>query len=434
MNKKYQLDREYSVGEIIQYNLRMWWLALIFAVACAALLGGYKFVSTYPFLEKENYENIQQAATSLYVKNYNEESTVERVNNIIKIANSYRAYEMLTEKTGYVMDYESYKLLFSVEQGEASDVATVYFTYPASAGGFSISDDGEALAFLDTIVEVVDELSTEMIGESCVTVLDAPYVTSQLREVESYFITKDDFKKGVLKGATAGFILGIIVEIVLYTFWMLLYRKPKNAEEVRQCVDAPVIDMIKDKDDNEEETFKKVALFLKGEEKGSLDTSCVSISCILAQCPKKDVALKLAMSCANEQKKTLFIDLAAEGEGSEHSISSYILGDGKQPKPLAMNGYLDKVSRSSSDEKGFNIVMNKRFEEYLSEKRKEYEYIIIGSADVSVKADAYAAAKLCDRSFLVCGRKTVKNETLYRVKNTAEVNGIRIEGVLIYEL
>lgn len=432
MNKKYQLDREYSVGEIIRYNLRMWWLALIFAAACAALLGGYKFVSTYPFLEKDTYENIQQVSASLYVGNYNEESTVERVNNIIKIADSHRAYELLMEKTGYVMDYEAYKLLFSVDQGEASDVATVYFTYPASAGEFSVSEDAEALAFMESIVEVIDELSAEMIGESCITVLDAPYVTNQLREVESYFITKDDFKKGVLKGATAGVILGVIVEIVLYTFWMLLYKKPKNAEEVRQCVDAPIIDTLKEKDDNEEETFKKVALFLRGE-KGKA-SGCVSVSCISAQCPKKDVALKLAMSCANEQKKTLFIDLAAEGEGTEHSISRYILGDEKQPKPLAMNGYLDKVSRSISEEKGFNIVMNQRFEEYLSEKSKEYEYIIIGSADVSVKADAYAVSKLCDKSFLVCGRKTVKNETLYRVKNTAEVNGIHIEGVLVYEL
>ena len=45
----------------------------------------------------------------------------------------------------------------------------------------------------------------------------------------------------------------------------------------------------------------------------------------------------------------------------------------------------------------------------------------------------YAAAKLCDKTFAACGRKEVKNEVMYRVKNTADVSGIRIEGVLVYE-
>ena len=42
MNKEYNLDKEYNVVEIIRYNLRMWWLAVIFAGICAGILGGYK--------------------------------------------------------------------------------------------------------------------------------------------------------------------------------------------------------------------------------------------------------------------------------------------------------------------------------------------------------------------------------------------------------
>ena len=51
MNQKYQLDREYSIAEIIQCNLRRWWLALICAVGCAVVLGGYKYKSLEPYLE-----------------------------------------------------------------------------------------------------------------------------------------------------------------------------------------------------------------------------------------------------------------------------------------------------------------------------------------------------------------------------------------------
>ena len=65
---------------------------------------------------------------------------------------------------------------------------------------------------------------------------------------------------------------------------------------------------------------------------------------------------------------------------------------------------------------------------------KWYEYIVINSADASKAAEAYSVSKLCNKTFVVCGRRTVRNEVLYRAKNTADVNGIHIDGALVYEL
>lgn len=433
MNKGYQLDREYSVWEIIRYNLKMWWLALICAAVCAAALGGYKLVSLYPYLEKENYENIKQVTASLFVNSYSDESSVERANNVIKMADSYRAYEMVTEKTGYVMDYPTYQLLFDIMQGEAADVVSIYVTYPVNTGMFNMADETTAMIFANAVIEATDEIANELIGKETFTILDAPYLTSELQEIATYFITEEDFKKGVMKAITAGALLGIMVEVVLYTFWMLLCKKPKSIEEVRQCMETPIIDSVNEKTANEEEIYKNVALFLKGDKEHA---DSVVINCMIAQCPKKEVALKLAMSYANEQKKTLFIDLAANKDAvnGENSISPYILGEESLPKAKAMNKYLDAVCRNVTAEKGFNIVMHERFAEYISQMRQEYERIIINTTDIAESTDAYAAAKLCDKTFLACGRKSVKNETLYRAKNTADVNGIQIEGVLVYEL
>ena len=53
---------------------------------------------------------------------------------------------------------------------------------------------------------------------------------------------------------------------------------------------------------------------------------------------------------------------------------------------------------------------------------------------MSQSADAFAAGKLCDKNFVVCARGGVNNETLYRLKNEAAVQGIVLEGVLVYEL
>lgn len=433
MNKGYQLEREYSIGEIICYNLKMWWLAVICAVVCAAALGGYKFVSLYPYIEKDNFESIQQVETSIYVKPYSNGDSLERVNNIIKISDSHTAYEMVTEQTGYELDYATYKKLFEVELEESGDVAVLSVTYPVNTGAFSLADETSAMEFANAILDATTVIAEDLIGEDAFAVLDAPHLTTELREVETYFITKDDFKKGVFKGLTAGVILGVLVEVVLYTFWMLLYKKPKNIEEIRQCLDTTIIDSLKEKNCDEEDTFKKVALFLSNEKK---ENKCLKITCLSAECAKKDVALKLAMSYANEQKKTLYIDLTTGKENADaaNSISSYVLGAAEMPHAKTLNNYLDVVCRNVNEEKGFNVVMNERFAEYVAKMGEEYACVVVGGGDVAECADGYAAAKLCDKTFLVCGRKTVTNETLYRVKNTADVNGICIEGVLVYEL
>ncbi len=430
MSKEYKVDKEYSFVEIVRYNLRMWWLAAIMAVLCAAALGGYKYISTHQYVENEMYENKQQIVASLFVSDYSDASVVERVGNVMKIAKSSRTYERFCQITGYDITLNEYLQLFDVQQGETSGIASFYVTFPAEAGNATLADEAIATKFVQGVLEATIQTSEEVIGVSGVSVLDAPYATSEIVKLKTYTISEEDFRKGVMKAVTAGVLLGIIVEIVFYTFWMLIYRKPKNAEEVRECLDANIIDVLKEGEDNEN-AFKKVALYLKDEE-----ASCNKINCITLQCQKKDAALKLAMSYANEQKKTLYVDLSAnEGTGENaNSISAYVLGEKDTVQPATMNAYLDSVCRNQKEENGLDIAGNKKFAAFIDEMSSKYECIVINSPDVTRNAEGYVAAKLCDKTFVVCGRKTVKNETLYRAKNTADVNGIRIDGVLIYEL
>lgn len=425
MNKEYNLDKEYNVVEIIRYNLRMWWLAIIFGVLCAGILGGYKYKANHQFVEQELYENIQQAVSTVYVKTYSDETSVERVGTLIKIAYSNRTYDKFIENTGYNLSFNGYQNLFEPTVGEVSDIMTLYLNYPSSYEEFRIEGEEDAKEFLRQVIAATDEVSREMIGENCIESLDAPYTSTTMHKLEAFSITREDFRKGVLKGALAGFVLGVIVEVVLYTFWMLLYKKPKNAEEIRQGMEVPVIDSLK-KGMDDEESFKKLALFLQDDGKAARTVCCMPVSC-----PKKDAALKLAMSMANEQKRTLYVDLAESAE--ENSISAWVLGEGEEPKPQTLNSYLDSVRRNVKAEKNFNLVMNRRFADYLAQKSSDYDCVVINVPDVTASADAYAVAKLCDKTFAACGRKEVKNETLYRVRNTADVSGIRIEGVLVYE-
>lgn len=433
MDREYKLDKEYSVMEIIRYNLRMWWLAAIFALVCAAILGGYKYKSNHEFVERVVYDNVQQVNASVFVKAYTDEASVERVNTIIKIANSNRAYEKMIENTGWLLDYQGYVSMFDLIVGDVSNVASLFVNYPTAYGDFQIADADFAAQVAEEIINATDEVSREMTGKECISVLDAPFATTMVQKIETYFITEDEFWKGNLKAATAGFLLGIIVEVVLYTCWMLLYKKPKNAEEIRQCLEAPIIDTLKDGKDSME-TFRKVALALKDDcDDAAVQKNCRRINCMSCNSQGKDAALKVAMIYAGEQKKTLYINLASDGaaKDSGNVISGYILGEAHKPKPLAMNEYLDTVCGSA--EKGFDLVANSRFAEYLEQESNRYDCIVINSQNVADSLDAMIAATLCEKTFFVCSRKNVKNETLYRIKNESDVYHIKIDGILVYE-
>ena len=79
------------------------------------------------------------------------------------------------------------------------------------------------------------------------------------------------------------------------------------------------------------------------------------------------------------------------------------------------------------------MVMNERFASYVKEMQDTYEYIVINSPNVAESADAFAAESSVTRT-LLCARGGVNNETLYRLKNEAAVQGIVLEGVLVGEL
>ena len=431
MKKEYKLDREYSLLEVVRYNLRMWWLAAILAILCAGLLGGYKYVSNYEFTGRSLYESKHQATATIMVKDYNGETATERVGTVTRIITSQKVYDKLVKERGYSnLSYEGYQALVQTKQSEVSDLASIYVTYPARVDLFDLQNETGALQFLNDIIYAADKATQELLGQDVIDVLDEPFIATKVEQVETFAMDEEEFWRGVMKGAAAGFCLGIIVEVVCFSFWMMLYKKPKDVEEIRQCLDVPVIDDLKPDADNEE-AFQKVALFLKKDK----PDGCLRINCISAHAPKRDVASKLAMSFANSMEKTLFIDLASGESGGmgENSISRYLLGEGDETKPIALNQYLDMVCRSMADEDGRNVVMTERFAQYVEEMSGRYAYLIINSTDVVKSADAYAVAKLCDRNMIVTGRKTVKNEELYRVKNTIDVQDIPVNGVLVYE-
>lgn len=225
VKKQNAADREYDVPELIRLNLKVWWLMILFALAGAAFLGGYKYLSNRSYVSEKNYEEVYRVTASLYVREYNDEAAAVRIGTLIKTADSRSAWQRFLERTGYDLEYVGYQQMFDLLEGESSDIVTVYVGYPAEYGGFSIPDEEAALVFADDVIAAIDETMQEIVGEACFDILDEPYVAEPTRRQLAYAPSAEEFREEILKAATAGLVFGVIVEVTLYTGFLLLRGK-----------------------------------------------------------------------------------------------------------------------------------------------------------------------------------------------------------------
>lgn len=225
MEKECKLEKEYNVWEIICDSLRAWWLVIICALLGAVLLGGYKYLSNRGFVSEKPYEDVYRVTATFYVKEYSGESAAERTGTIIKTADSRSTYECLLENTGYDLEFLGFQHLFDIAEGESSDILTVYVNYPGSYGGFSISDETAALDFANEVIIAIDQTTQELIGQSCMKILDAPYVEDASQRMLAYAPSETAFRQEVAKAATAGILFGVIVEVALHACWRMIRQK-----------------------------------------------------------------------------------------------------------------------------------------------------------------------------------------------------------------
>lgn len=227
--RKYRIDEEYSVWQIIRCNLRTWWLMLLCAAIGAVVLGGYVYVTDRAYVVEDKFEEQYRVEATLCVNAYSDESAAERVGTVTKTAVSRSAYEKLLENTDYDLDFLGYQQLFDLQVTDSSDIISVFVDYPSEYGDFSISDEKAALEYAENVVNAIDDTMMELMGEDCIKVLDEPYIADPIVNEYAFSITGEEFPREIWKAATAGALLGILVEVAIYT-WFLIFRGKKEEE------------------------------------------------------------------------------------------------------------------------------------------------------------------------------------------------------------
>lgn len=199
MNQRYESRKEYSLMDVLQYNLRKWWLAAVFAAVFAVIVGGYKAKTLMPYIDAEVYDDRMQVETSVLLKDYNSGSTVERGNDIMKIAKSSSVYDEFCKVTGIDLTKQAFTDMFECEQTEASDIITFYVVYPRTSWDYTVNDEEEAYAFVNGLLQALDTVTKKQVGTQCFTVFDEPQSQREVTKLETYTISSSEFRQGVLK-------------------------------------------------------------------------------------------------------------------------------------------------------------------------------------------------------------------------------------------
>lgn len=228
------MDREYSVRDLIRGNLHVWWLIVLFALAGALFLGGYRYLSNRRFVAEKNYEDVYRVMASLYVKEYSSETAAVRTGTLVKTADSRAAYEKLIERTGYDLEYLGYQQLFDLLVEPSTDIVKVFVRYPNQYENFAIKDEAAALEFAGEVIAVIDETMSGLTGQTCIEVLDEPYAADAVQQRLAYAPSEQEFYQEVRKAATAGLLFGVIVEMACYAGFSALRQKKGSQREQKE--------------------------------------------------------------------------------------------------------------------------------------------------------------------------------------------------------
>lgn len=183
-------------------------------------------------------------------------------------------------------------------------------------------------------------------------------------------------------------------------------------------------------------TLRTNLQFCGGEKRVILVTSCIPEE------GKTTVALKLAQSLAELQKRVLLIDAdlrksvlptRLQGGKIKYGLSHFLSGQ---------TGLAEIITKT--DITNFHIMFagagvpnptellsDTRLEQTVEKLREVYDYIIIDSAPLGLVIDAVILAKYCDGAVLIIEEGRIRYKMAQEVKKKLERTGCPILGVVL---
>lgn len=157
---------------------------------------------------------------------------------------------------------------------------------------------------------------------------------------------------------------------------------------------------------------------------------------------KSKVSFETARALAEDGKKVLFIDadIRKSVTMARYDVDAEIVGlshylAGKEPLENVIYETnikrFDCIFTGAAVPNPAELLGKSRLEKLLTEKKSEYDYIIIDCPPLASVIDAAVVAKHCDGAILVVEADNISYRIVQKVKEQLQKSGCRILGVVL---
>jgi capsular exopolysaccharide synthesis family protein len=401
--EKQPLNLGEIVGRFLDGFVRLWWVALIFAI----IFGAYGY---------RKYKNS-------YVPNYSAQATFYLKEAGSGSGSSYATSSDLASEISTSFDYlinnEVFYEILEKELGLDYMPATITVSAVPSTNILSIVATGQDpemnLKVIKAVLNNYTDLADIVMGDTEMTILDDPIMSITPNNSYSPF-------KSTAKWALIGAFIGLIPTL-LYAFFIKTIKSKDDIEKLLSvtCFGALPAVMLNDKEKNLKNCsiLNKSVGFRYLESMRSMTSRCEKemdknggkvflVTSTMEGEGKSTIAMNLAYSLSKNQKKVMLLD------GNLRKPSLRIITEAEIKKDYSMEDFLDKKVKSSEaiinipDTRVLLLAPNKpaenparclnseEMEQFINESKEVVDYIIIDSPECTDLADVAMLAKHSD--------------------------------------
>ena len=157
---------------------------------------------------------------------------------------------------------------------------------------------------------------------------------------------------------------------------------------------------------------------------------------------KSDILFQLAKEIGKTGKKVLVLDADIRKSiyvrryrinQSVNGLSQYLSGQVDRKWIVYSTNFegVDIVLAGPSAPNPSELLEEKAFDEFLEEKRREYDYILIDTPPMANLVDAAVVARRCDGAVLVIESELVSYKVAQKVQRQLRKSGCRILGAVL---
>lgn len=250
--------RKYMLKDIVRRNMKFIWLIVLCVVVFGAGLG-YKKYSEY---QSRFYKMSLRGTTNRYTVEYYSGKVVGealsiRTQTLISVMTSRETYDELVRLSGYPLTYDAFLELIICDTDGTKDCVTAMLEYPFGSDEFSITEDSQAVAYMNYYIQAVENTCNKVIGKDSVYLLGRSDISEHVYEASDE--QKSAAKKAVIKDTFIGAVIGFIIPVVIITLIYLLGGKLRTAPEIAYAAGLKLLAELKK---GHTEELNQVVLYL----------------------------------------------------------------------------------------------------------------------------------------------------------------------------